>query len=199
MADDGAERLLPAICDQCGRIWVPRAIALGAGVQGVTISNVSVSPCPYCGGSGHIPDGVYESTESGVRLITRLDPRQRRAVAEVFERARLEDSDQEELARAIEKLADDQAGNAESVRELAAEVRRLNHADWKFWLLVVLTAIQAVGGVRPADITRVASDVIERVVRGLGGAAEVTSKPGRNELCPCRSGEKYKYCHGAPK
>lgn len=50
--------LLPAVCDNCGKFFTPRAIN-AENVQNLTISNVRVGPCPKCGGMGHIPDGVY--------------------------------------------------------------------------------------------------------------------------------------------
>ena len=33
------------------------------------------------------------------------------------------------------------------------------------------------------------------IVKGI--SSEVQSKPGRNDMCPCRSGKKYKKCCGA--
>lgn len=127
MSEAAPDQLLPAICDHCGQVWVPPAIALGPGASNIAISNVSVSPCPSCGGVGHIPDGVYEGTESGVRLVSRLDAAQRRAVGEVFERAQREQLDATELARAIDELAVTQADGADAIRAIA---ERFAEAWW---------------------------------------------------------------------
>lgn len=48
---------IPAVCENCGRLFPSSFYA--ESVTNLTISNVSVSPCPYCGAVGHIPDGTY--------------------------------------------------------------------------------------------------------------------------------------------
>ena len=38
---------------------------------------------------------------------------------------------------------------------------------------------------------------VKRGVRLVHGNKELSEKLGRNDLCPCGSGKKYKHCHGA--
>lgn len=61
--------LLPAVCDNCGAFFTPRAINAN-NVRGLTISNVSVGPCPNCGGVGHIPDGVYNVIGNVLQVLS---------------------------------------------------------------------------------------------------------------------------------
>jgi len=39
-------------------------------------------------------------------------------------------------------------------------------------------------------------DEYEELLREANHIANHTPNPGRNELCPCGSGKKYKLCHG---
>lgn len=59
---------LPAICNKCGCIF-ESGFALGFGST-MTISNCNSGPCPRCGGSGNIPNGVYKFINNTVQLIT---------------------------------------------------------------------------------------------------------------------------------
>ena len=38
---------------------------------------------------------------------------------------------------------------------------------------------------------------VKRGLRFVGGDKELVERLGRNDLCPCGSGKKYKKCHGA--
>ena len=57
----------PAFCDNCGAIF-PSEIG-GENSTNITYINCS-SPCPYCGGKGSIPDGVYNFTGDVIRLLS---------------------------------------------------------------------------------------------------------------------------------
>lgn len=65
--------IVPVICDNrdCGAIWFTESfISIGPGMS-VDLTRNSVSPCPECKGSGHIPDGTY--TQSSAALVNRAD------------------------------------------------------------------------------------------------------------------------------
>ena len=49
-------------------------------------------------------------------------------------------------------------------------------------------------GSQPPSSDRAMGDEPTSTSLGLGGAVQVAPKPGRNDLCPCGSGRKYKRC-----
>lgn len=58
---------MPAFCDNCGAVF-------GSGFVfenciDVTLSGNRVGPCPSCGGTGHVPDGVYDITANAINLL----------------------------------------------------------------------------------------------------------------------------------
>jgi hypothetical protein len=95
------------------------------------------------------------------------------------------------------------AGLAHPSSRVAIERRCLDTADLLACAESGLGRVAIVG----ADAPRVDADVVARL-RRLGvrpptvRAAPVPprrrEKVGRNELCPCGSGQKYKRCHGKP-
>ncbi|SRR6266436_1632567 len=59
---------LPAVCDRCGAFF-PSPVGIAPGTTTATVFGTVVN-CPRCGGPAHIPDGVYEFTESAIRLVS---------------------------------------------------------------------------------------------------------------------------------
>src|SRR5437867_3405636 len=60
---------IPVVCQSCRRMWLATNIIGGSGTARVTIMNSTVSPCPFCGGTGRIPNGVYELAGGVVRYL----------------------------------------------------------------------------------------------------------------------------------
>jgi uncharacterized protein YecA (UPF0149 family) len=179
-------------------VWQPNAIAAAPGAT-INISNVTVSPCPRCGQTGHIPDGVHQITENGLQIFSRLTPQQREKVSGELRRAHEAKAERDEVVTAIEKLAEGQEENRQAFSEVADEIRKLRRTDWKFWLVVLLAAIQAAGGVTPGEAAKVAREVIQRVISSSPKPKPPpvrVDKVGRNSPCPCGSGDKFKFCHG---
>ena len=58
----------PAVCDTCGTIF-PSPFNILA--ENVGLFNMGTGPCPECGGSGSIPDGIYSCYVSNY-LIPRV-------------------------------------------------------------------------------------------------------------------------------
>jgi hypothetical protein len=95
---------LPAVCDQCGTIFQQRAIKL-QNVQHASFTNVSVGPCPKCGGMGHIPDGVYNVIGNVIEVVSapahsRTDLER---IAEIFRQARERKESPEEVAAKVRR------------------------------------------------------------------------------------------------
>lgn len=61
---------LPAICDNCSNVF-PSGFSGGSGVTMITLNSKS-GPCPYCGGMGSVPNGIYQII-SEVEAILQTD------------------------------------------------------------------------------------------------------------------------------
>jgi hypothetical protein len=191
---------LPAICESCGAIFAPPAIVLGEGVTNLKVSNSRVGPCPACGNQwGRIPDGTYDSVRGTLRMLLN-DPASAQSLqrlADILQAAREARADQATVADQIE-------ADVPELRDLAASLR-VADIDWKWWIVFLLTIIQALGalGVIGPKPERVSDQQIERVMRRViqeqppptSATAPSPGKTGRNDSCPCGSGKKYKRCH----
>ena len=95
---------LPAICDTCLTVWDPHAINI-ANATNVHIEDVTVSPCPNCGGVGHIPDGIYSATTDTINVVatTVRSARSLALLGRLLQQARKEKVDAAQLARLLEQ------------------------------------------------------------------------------------------------
>jgi hypothetical protein len=194
---------LPAICDDCGRLWVPNAIFMGENVAHVHLESVTAAPCPYCGGEGHIPDGIYDTTAEGVRVIatSATSAASLTRLAELLQEARAKGATSEAVAEAIERDAPEFAG-------LASVVRRLKGVPIATWIGIALATLALLQGMsadeRLRDIQGKVDQVLQQVSAPVTAPAARAPAPtgsgvprvGRNDPCPCGSGKKYKRCHG---
>jgi len=96
---------IPIICQNCNQLWVQENLfgVEGEGSATVTLSNVTVSSCPYCGGVGRVPDGVYELTRDVTRRLAGLAPDELRELARVLTLARERNEGPEEVQNNIEE------------------------------------------------------------------------------------------------
>lgn len=60
--------MIPAVCSNCGAVF-GTTNAIGGEAANVTLSNVSVGPCPNCGGMGQVPDGVYNLRADTLEVV----------------------------------------------------------------------------------------------------------------------------------
>ena len=180
--------------------------AIGMPDQGnvrVHIDDVTVAPCPYCGGEGHIPDGLYDGTAEGIRVIatSAKSAASLTKLARLLEQARDEGASREAVAETIESEAPEFAG-------LAALIRRLGGVPIATWITLALAILALLQGMSTEERLRNIEGKVDRVLQQVAtpatsstpspfapSVASVT-KVGRNDPCPCGSGKKYKRCHG---
>jgi hypothetical protein len=60
---------LPVFCDNCGAVWGARNVIGGSGGTHIAMTNVAVGPCPNCGGTGGVPDGVYDLMDDTLTVV----------------------------------------------------------------------------------------------------------------------------------
>lgn len=198
---------LPAICDTCLAVWDPHAFSLG-NASNILIEDVSVSPCPKCGGVGHIPDGIYSATTDAISVIatTTKSAQSLATLLRILQQARDERATAEELAKTLERE------QAADLKPVAALVRSLpRKLDIKYWLAIAIAVIALLEGhATDQKVDSIKAEVDQIYAQMLTEHPATSPVPlpsptaratlptvGRNDPCPCGSGKKYKRCHGA--
>jgi hypothetical protein len=96
--------LMPAICDNCGAVFSSGVFG-GEGALNTTFVGCTAGPCPKCGGTGHIPDGVYNFVGNAIEFLSgpqrTID--ELRILAELLRIAKREKFSPEILNEKIEK------------------------------------------------------------------------------------------------
>jgi len=174
--------------------------------MGININNFEVGPCPHCGGTGHIPDGVYDVTAEGIRVVaTSANSADSLAkLRQLLEEAHSKHLSAEETAAAIER-------EVPEFRPLAQLARRLKGVPFLTWVALLMAAVSIIQA-EIADrhiaeiegkVDQIYQHVVAEAARPGRGPSSVASAPrseaprvGRNDPCPCGSGKKYKRCHG---
>jgi SEC-C motif len=193
---------------------MPNAIALGPG-SNVEIEDVSISPCPYCGGEGHIPDGIYNTAAEGIRVFA-TSPRSAQSLALLrilLEEARNRKASGAQVADAIDQRAPE-------FKSLASFLRKFGRSDViaLITLLVLLiswyqsnkdSAAQLDAIKAQTQATQAQTTELERIYNAIISQVQVPEKQpvdpatgaptklGRNDTCWCGSGKKFKRCHGS--
>jgi hypothetical protein len=199
---------VPIVCDTCGTLFVMPNIIGGSGAATITFKGSGAGPCPNCGGMGHIPDGVYRFVGDTIELLRAPERTvsELQRLTEVLRTAQERGTDFEEVKSTVE-------------REFPGWGQRLSKllipktpADLAAYLMVIVMVAQMVMQARANDE---APDINEQTVINhitvqsphqppavnssttIRGTSGQDRKVGRNELCPCDSGLKFKKCHGA--
>ncbi|WP_257144029.1 SEC-C metal-binding domain-containing protein [Bacillus sp. AFS002410] len=197
--------VMPAICDTCGTIF-------SSGVYVENSMNASflgntVGPCPSCGRTGHIPDGIFNFIGNAIEILKAPQRTYEELIifASILRDAQQNNSTPEEVKEKI----DNETPQFSSLFELT------KNQTFTTWLAVILTIIQMI---MPNDeqkasvynqkieVNQVINNIYEtnsnvEVNRKQGERINVkvpvkSNKVTRNEPCPCGSGVKYKRCHG---
>jgi len=198
----------PAFCDRCGAVF-PSGFVF-EDCTNITLSGNTAGPCPVCGGSGHIPDGVFNFLGDTVEILSapQRTVDELTQLATIIGNAQRSGASREEVSQQIQEQLPQLSGIASLLPASRAEL-------YSFLTLLIATialAAQLVGGsTKPSNVT--VNNVINYVYSqpattaapastpalGASVATPVSScrKVGRNEKCPCGSGLKYKRCCGA--
>jgi hypothetical protein len=201
---------IPVICDDCGRIWITEQLVgvTGGGSANVQLQNVGVSPCPYCGGTGHVPDGMYRLQENAAEYLGALKPAELRALLHVVSEAQAQNLNAEQVAERIEEEVPAAAEVGGLLKMDASALR-----DWLAILLALLSIILPLVEHQQQPLTQ--EQTRQAFVQALEEvqAKQQPPKPspptssqrtirregpklGRNDPCHCGSGKKFKHCHG---
>lgn len=136
---------LPVICDNCGRLFRAPNVIAGSGT--VSMINVAVSPCPYCGGTGHVPDGVYQLVDDAIRAVWSSRPtvEDLRTLERLVGQAQEQGLTADETARRVEELGSRFQAFSDFIRTHAEELKIL------IGILAVVLAIVVSDLAEPKD------------------------------------------------
>lgn len=180
---------LVAVCQQCQRPFRASHV-IGGHAATITMTNVQVGPCPFCGGMGRVPDGIYELFNDAIKTFRALkvNTTDLQQLKEILQAAEVSGSTPEQAASEVEQSKPEFGPVADWVRR---------HPQISL-LLTILTIIlgQQRTPATDVDVTvNVQTPSVEEVINQLPMEGEkagepdrtpaVSSKVGRNEPCPC--------------
>lgn len=188
---------VPAFCDTCGTVF-------SSGIFVENSTNISFTgnragPCPKCGGVGHVPDGVFNFIGNTIEILSAPERTiaELAGLAKILREAKSKTETREQVISRIEKEIPALSGLAKLLPE--------NKSELYGFLAVVLAAVQLFTQSPPApnsttiNVTQVIQQAVVVPEVEQGASVRPKKKVGRNELCTCGSGIKYKRCCGAVK
>lgn len=150
-----AQKPIIAECGVCGRPFAAGSGGGGSMVLGppgsttyigrmemtggvVEMEGVEVS-CPYCGGMGRVPDGLYDFLSETTQVFQRLTPEQNRSMVHALRRYEAGDIDEAQV-------------EAETPAEAKAFIRStLKKADKTFWMSLLVMMLSFLAQWRMSD------------------------------------------------
>jgi SEC-C motif len=190
--------LVPAFCNSCSTPFNS-----GFFVEDsfhMSFSGCTAGPCPKCGDTGHIPDGIFNFVDSTIQVLSAPQRTivELLALRRILEEAKAKSETKDQVTARIER----------EVPGLALLARLLpeNKNELYGFLGVTLTAIALYtqSPERPpaqivVNVTQVVQAAVAEVPKKYASSAAGRADPkqGRNEACKCGSGLKYKKCCGA--
>ena len=189
----------PAFCDSCGTIF-------GSGYvfdncRSLHLSNNKAGPCPSCGGAGSLPDGVFETSDKAIRLISGNAKTQNslNTLKAILLNAQKQNLPREKVTRAIE----DEVPELRSLSSVLPKTRNELYA----FITVIIAAIALLITLYPnKNEKNISEDEIQKLIdKSVDQAISSTKrspisqpkkvkKQNRNDPCACGSGIKYKKC-----
>jgi SEC-C motif len=205
---------IPVVCQQCKRLWVTTNFIGGTGNVRITMIDNTVSPCPYCGGTGKVPNGVYELANGVVRYLASgaVSVADLRRLQDVLRDAQQQHARPAQVVQEIKR----KVPSAEGITASFGSQASIALAAWLTVLIGLITLIlmtRTQSGGTSLTQTQV-EQAVEQALKDahVGGqqasdpsaspsvaaspSARPTGKVGWNHHCPCGSRRKYKKCCG---
>lgn len=64
--------IVPGICEDCGAVFGAEVLS-GAKGRNIRLGGAQVGPCPFCGGTGLVPEGTYDLIDNTLRTVRSAD------------------------------------------------------------------------------------------------------------------------------
>jgi SEC-C motif len=185
--------IVPAFCDNCGTPF-PSGFNFENSFH-ISLSGVTSSPCPKCGGIGHVPDGLFNFVGNTIEILSapgRTHAEYER-LASIVQEGKSQKLEKDEIS---ERIKSEAPAFGALVDILPSNKNEL------YGFLAVVIAVLAL--IKPSDQPQQApiNINVEKVIQQCYKQSKDTmqqprSKVGRNDPCPCASGKKYKHCCGS--
>ena len=193
---------VPAFCDNCGSVF-PSGFSVSGEATLTTVGGKS-GPCPICGSMGSVPDGVFRAAGDVIRLLagSQKTIEQLQMLVCIIAEARNTVSEPNKAVDRIKR----EAPELSAIVEVLPKTRNELYGFLTVILMAIGTVIAGVALYKDrspseADVQSMVDKAIERSFQEHGETKKqqphrALPKSGRNEPCPCGSGEKYKRCCG---
>jgi hypothetical protein len=167
---------VPAICRTCGTVFESGIVAENS--HNISFVGSTAGPCPNCGGTGEIPDGVYDFVGDTVRVVASsgYSHAQLQKIATLLIQARAAGMPAADVATALEDEAP----------ELAVIAKRLlvpkTPADLVAWLTLLLLVVQMFmakpsSGLSERDVERMTEQAVERAIQSAPARPRANAAP----------------------
>jgi hypothetical protein len=155
---------VPAICRTCGTVFPSGIVADNS--RDIMFTGCTAGPCPKCGGTGEVPDGVYDFVGEAMRVVAAPSCSRERLerIAAILAQARQAGAPAAQVVDALKLEAP----------ELSDLARRIlvprTRAELAGFLVVLLMVVQIYLMAKPpsqpseAELNRLAEQAVERAI-----------------------------------
>lgn len=188
---------LPAFCNTCGLAFLTDLNFENS--FNISFSNVGVQ-CPRCGNMGHIPDGTYNFVGNVIEVLTKLNHSvsDLNRIIQALETAKVKQEGTEELLSIVKKELPELSTIADTIPKTRAELYAF------IATIIAVLALMIPFLIKKEEPKIEIHNVINNIVKESSNTVNNQQKKpsvknrkiGRNEICSCGSGRKYKKCHG---
>lgn len=197
---------IPAICENCNTIF-PSGVNLGNSARNISFVNCLAGPCPNCGGSGRILDGVYNAVGNAIEAFVgqqRIDDLKQ--LLEVLREGKRHRLEREEIITNIKQTTPEMSKLGDCLPKTRMELYTF------IGIIIAIIGMLIACGKKyftKDELTQHTEVTISNYYEP-GNKTSSVAKPnlpikdipiskkrvGRNDPCTCGSGKKYKKCCG---
>lgn len=216
--------VIPAVCSNCGAVFSSGIFV--DNVMNLTLKNNTAGPCPVCGGRGRIKDGVYNVINGVINQLKdhHYSKEELLELSKVVNKAKKSISNPERFEEVIEESNPKFSFVLDLLPQNREEKLKFIQFFIPVLLTIIGFFINSSSTSTVeynTNINQVINMVYEKEIDSSVGSnqtsyrktiPQVMGKPekakikkneprrvqkiGRNQLCPCGSGVKFKKCHG---
>lgn len=205
---------MPAFCNNCGFVFNSGFVFENC--SNVSLTGIKIS-CPNCQNSASIPDGFYNFIGNTIELLNgpELTLKRLRELKVIITNLKNNEVSIDQIKSAIKK-------ESPELNSLIGFLPKTRNELYAF-IAILLTAISLIinqsarkegqnitinniinryNEAYPKKTKVITNDSIQSEAlsdENINSRNLTNKKIGRNEKCPCGSGEKYKKCHGENK
>nr|DAU44822.1 MAG TPA: Preprotein translocase secA subunit, helicase, translocation, secretion, PROTEIN.18A [Caudoviricetes sp.] len=186
--------ILPAFCTQCGQV-VSSGISASNSVN-ITISGCTAT-CPYCGGEAHTIEGTFNFVGNTIEIIKASN-----VTKEKLQNLKLtlEKNKRILTKESFEETLNSKAPELSGLASIMPKTRDELYAFIGLIITIIGFFLNTFGSNTPSSNINIET-VNNYIIYESTQENEIReqqilpkAKTGRNELCPCGSGKKYKFC-----